>query len=176
MRIIIVPIQQRHHSWAYSLAWNNLSHVLPLAYWHLPPQVGRLVWEQELYNQLEYLSPRPFFHTFASDVSFTSNRWLIELKLLFVWNGIILCVSIPCRIAKLDLALQSNKKQLLFKMLSMRKSANDKPGTVSESFIHILNVYFKNRRKWSFNLICSQVNNYISPVFVLQYKVGESLH
>lgn len=92
MRIIIMPIQQRHHSWACSLAWNNVSHMFPLAYWHLPPQVGRLVWEQELYNQLDYLSPRPFFHTFASDVSFTSNRWLIELKLLCVWNGIILCV------------------------------------------------------------------------------------
>lgn len=92
MRIIIMPIQQWHHSWACSMAWNNVSHMLLLAYWHLPPQVGRMVWEQELYNQLDYLSTRPFFHTFASDVSFTSNRWLIELKLLFVWNGIILCV------------------------------------------------------------------------------------
>lgn len=30
-------------------------------------KVGRLVWEQELYNQLDYSTPRPFFHTFASD-------------------------------------------------------------------------------------------------------------
>lgn len=33
------------------------------------PQAGRLVWEQELYNQLVYSSPRPHFHTFAADVS-----------------------------------------------------------------------------------------------------------
>lgn len=42
------------------------------------------------------------------------------------------CVSILHRIAKLDLTLQSNKKQMLFKMLFMRRSANDKAGTVSE--------------------------------------------
>lgn len=33
------------------------------------PQAGRLVWEQELYNQFVYSSPRPHFHTFAADVS-----------------------------------------------------------------------------------------------------------
>lgn len=27
------------------------------------------MWEQELYNQLVYSSPRPYFHTFAADVS-----------------------------------------------------------------------------------------------------------
>lgn len=32
-------------------------------------QAGRLVWEQELYNQLVYSSPKPYFHTFAADVS-----------------------------------------------------------------------------------------------------------
>lgn len=98
----------------------------------------------------------------------------VEIAVCLKWDY---CVCpFPYRIAKLDLTLQSNKKQKLFKMLSMRKSASDRAGTVSESFIPILNIYFKNRRKWSFNLICSQVNNYISPVFLLQYKVGESVH
>ncbi len=36
---------------------------------HVFPQTGRLVWEQELYNQIVYSSPKPFFHTFAADVS-----------------------------------------------------------------------------------------------------------
>lgn len=39
---------------------------------HAPPptfQAGRLLWEQELYSQLVYLTPTPFFHTFAGDVS-----------------------------------------------------------------------------------------------------------
>jgi len=36
----------------------------------LPPlQAGRLLWEQELYSQLVYSAPTPFFHTFAGDVS-----------------------------------------------------------------------------------------------------------
>ncbi|KAM9351256.1 WASP actin nucleation promoting factor b [Symphorus nematophorus] len=30
-------------------------------------KTGRLVWEQELYNQIVYSSPHPFFHTFAAD-------------------------------------------------------------------------------------------------------------
>lgn len=30
-------------------------------------KVGRMVWEQELYNQIVYSSPQPFFHTFAAD-------------------------------------------------------------------------------------------------------------
>lgn len=34
-----------------------------------PLQAGRLLWEQELYSQLVYLTPTPFFHTFAGDVS-----------------------------------------------------------------------------------------------------------
>lgn len=33
------------------------------------PQAGRLLWEQELYSQLVYFTPTPFFHTFAGDVS-----------------------------------------------------------------------------------------------------------
>ena len=32
-------------------------------------QAGRLLWEQELYSQLVYSTPTPFFHTFAGDVS-----------------------------------------------------------------------------------------------------------
>lgn len=31
--------------------------------------MGRQVWEQELYNQIVYSSPQPYFHTFAADVS-----------------------------------------------------------------------------------------------------------
>lgn len=59
---------------------------------HLPPQAGTLVWEQELYNQLDYSSPRPFFHTFAADVSWTLdivgdllgwNRHLSEIGFSF---------------------------------------------------------------------------------------------
>jgi hypothetical protein len=34
-----------------------------------PLQAGRLLWEQELYSQLVYFTPTPFFHTFAGDVS-----------------------------------------------------------------------------------------------------------
>lgn len=30
-------------------------------------KMGRMVWEQELYNQIVYSSPQPFFHTFAAD-------------------------------------------------------------------------------------------------------------
>lgn len=30
-------------------------------------KMGRMVWEQELYNQIVYRSPQPFFHTFAAD-------------------------------------------------------------------------------------------------------------
>ncbi|CAG6021759.1 unnamed protein product [Menidia menidia] len=30
-------------------------------------KMGRLVWEQELYNQLVYSTPHPYFHTFAAD-------------------------------------------------------------------------------------------------------------
>lgn len=30
-------------------------------------KAGRMVWEQELYNQIVYSSPQPFFHTFAAD-------------------------------------------------------------------------------------------------------------
>ncbi|XP_060913705.1 WASP actin nucleation promoting factor b isoform X1 [Labrus mixtus] len=30
-------------------------------------KTGRQVWEQELYNQIVYSSPQPFFHTFAAD-------------------------------------------------------------------------------------------------------------
>lgn len=28
-----------------------------------------MVWEQELYNNFKYLTPRTYFHTFAADVS-----------------------------------------------------------------------------------------------------------
>uniref|UniRef100_A0A3Q3X447 Uncharacterized protein n=1 Tax=Mola mola TaxID=94237 RepID=A0A3Q3X447_MOLML len=30
-------------------------------------KAGRMIWEQELYNQIVYSSPLPFFHTFAAD-------------------------------------------------------------------------------------------------------------
>ncbi|XP_072305166.1 WASP actin nucleation promoting factor b [Eucyclogobius newberryi] len=30
-------------------------------------KMGRMVWEQELYNHMVYSSPQPFFHTFAAD-------------------------------------------------------------------------------------------------------------
>uniref|UniRef100_A0A674MHB3 WASP actin nucleation promoting factor n=1 Tax=Takifugu rubripes TaxID=31033 RepID=A0A674MHB3_TAKRU len=30
-------------------------------------KAGRLMWEQELYNQFVYSSPKPYFHTFAAD-------------------------------------------------------------------------------------------------------------
>lgn len=32
-------------------------------------QEGRLLWEQEIYTQLVYSAPTPFFHTFPGDVS-----------------------------------------------------------------------------------------------------------
>lgn len=36
---------------------------------HVSPQIGRLVWEQELYDQITYFSPQVHFHTFPADVS-----------------------------------------------------------------------------------------------------------
>ncbi|XP_063745571.1 actin nucleation-promoting factor WAS-like isoform X3 [Eleginops maclovinus] len=30
-------------------------------------KMGKMVWQQEIYNQLVYSSPQPFFHTFAAD-------------------------------------------------------------------------------------------------------------
>lgn len=51
-------------------------------------------------------------------------------------------MSILCRTAKLDSTLQSNKKQRLLKMPSMRKSARDKVVMVSQIF-----VYFTKGRK-----------------------------
>ncbi|KAJ8265922.1 hypothetical protein COCON_G00150210 [Conger conger] len=40
---------------------------------------GRQVWEQEMYNQMKYCSPRPYFHTFSADdcqvgLNFTSEQ------------------------------------------------------------------------------------------------------
>ena len=32
-------------------------------------QSGRMLWEQELYNQFRYDTPESFFHMFATDVS-----------------------------------------------------------------------------------------------------------
>ena len=32
-------------------------------------QTGCCIWEQEIYNQFKYKTPRPFFHTFDTDVS-----------------------------------------------------------------------------------------------------------
>ncbi|KAJ8370148.1 hypothetical protein SKAU_G00101760 [Synaphobranchus kaupii] len=34
---------------------------------HFDIKEGRQVWEQELYNQMEYCSPQPYFHTFSTD-------------------------------------------------------------------------------------------------------------
>ncbi|KAL1021004.1 hypothetical protein UPYG_G00007480 [Umbra pygmaea] len=40
---------------------------------------GQMIWEQELYNQMDYHCPRPFFHTFAADdcqvgLNFTNDQ------------------------------------------------------------------------------------------------------
>ncbi len=39
--------------------------------WDLQKQ--RLVWEQELYNQFKYQTPKQFYHVFATDVSTMSD-------------------------------------------------------------------------------------------------------
>ena len=41
-------------------------------------QTGGMIWEQELYNQFKYRTPRSFFHTFDTDVSI-KNRMFSEL-------------------------------------------------------------------------------------------------
>lgn len=54
--------------------------------WHLNnlfPQAGRMIWEQELYNQLVYSSPQPYFHTFAADVSKLLFDLFLQLKFNF---------------------------------------------------------------------------------------------
>ncbi|KAB1252437.1 Wiskott-Aldrich syndrome protein-like protein [Camelus dromedarius] len=40
----------------------------------LPLQAGGLLWEQELYSQLVYSTPTPFFHTFAGDSTCLSTE------------------------------------------------------------------------------------------------------
>lgn len=58
----LLPWQQRFScSWTYRPACVIVRPCFP--------QAGRMVWEQELYNQMIYSSPKPFFHTFAADVS-----------------------------------------------------------------------------------------------------------
>jgi len=42
-----------------------------------------LLWEQELYNSFEYLSPRPYFHTFEGDVS---NTQAVHLHLILTFS------------------------------------------------------------------------------------------
>lgn len=58
-----------------------------------PLQAGRLLWEQELYSQLVYLTPTPFFHTFAGDVSeqpvhpcAVAGVWGGDEKVLGIWG------------------------------------------------------------------------------------------
>ncbi|XP_030641016.1 WASP actin nucleation promoting factor b [Chanos chanos] len=41
-------------------------------------KVGKMIWEQELYNQMTYLSPKPFFHTFAADDCQVGLNFAIE--------------------------------------------------------------------------------------------------
>ncbi len=36
-----------------------------------------LLWEQELYNQFKYKSPRPYFHTLDTDVSDTTELYFL---------------------------------------------------------------------------------------------------
>ena len=54
------------------LKWNpqqdNLNMVINIDFvWDLQKQ--RMVWEQELYNQFKYQTPKQFYHVFATDVS-----------------------------------------------------------------------------------------------------------
>lgn len=55
-----VLLQNFWHVWLGEI-WDNLKPVSSL-------QAGKLVWEQEIYNQLMYKRTRPFFHTFPGDV------------------------------------------------------------------------------------------------------------
>ncbi|XP_072345096.1 actin nucleation-promoting factor WAS-like [Scyliorhinus torazame] len=41
---------------------------------------GKLVWEQELYNQIRYASKQPYFHTFAADRKGVNDEELKELQ------------------------------------------------------------------------------------------------
>lgn len=59
-----------------------------------------MVWEQELYNQMIYSSPKPYFHTFAADVSELLQHCYI-VKTFIVFN--IKCCSFPkCRTVRSD--------------------------------------------------------------------------
>ncbi len=44
-----------------------------------------MVWEQELYNNFKYYTPRTYFHTFVSDVS--RSMFLTVQYLLFIENN-----------------------------------------------------------------------------------------
>lgn len=45
------------------------------------PQAEKLVWEQEIYNQLMYQRAKPFFHTFPGDVSiFVFSLYFVHVK------------------------------------------------------------------------------------------------
>lgn len=62
-----------HPVWVILREWNI----------DISPQAGRLVWEQELYNQIVYSSPQPYFHTFPADVSKLSlvlQLYAVELR------------------------------------------------------------------------------------------------
>ncbi|MEJ1281172.1 Wiskott-Aldrich syndrome [Cricetulus griseus] len=49
-------------------------------------QAGRLLWEQELYSQLVYFTPTPFFHTFAGDVSPSGSPLSLGLVTVDIQN------------------------------------------------------------------------------------------
>lgn len=44
-------------------------------------QEGKMVWEQELYNQMAYCCPMRFFHTFAADVGTAPLKISIQAKI-----------------------------------------------------------------------------------------------
>ena len=128
---------------SYQTMMQDYSHPTWVMPWnwhmnHVSPQTARQVWEQELYNQIVYSSPQPYFHTFPADVSTPlvlplilhlcslvrqTREWFIVYFLLFAHT---------IRTVRSDWTLRRNRKQTPSKMLSRRKSARDKPVKVSE--------------------------------------------
>ncbi|XP_014662305.1 PREDICTED: neural Wiskott-Aldrich syndrome protein-like [Priapulus caudatus] len=47
---------------------------------------GALVWEQEVYTQFKYASPRPYFHTFAGDMCEVGLNFASEQEAATLWQ------------------------------------------------------------------------------------------
>lgn len=127
--------------WAEALLSSDTRLILTM----FLPQSGRQIWEQELYNQIVYSSPLPYFHTFAADVSIPSFDLFSCCRCVMMWRPV--CVHTinifkkstwffvrplnKRRIVKSDWTLRRNRKQTSSKILLRRKSTKDTTVKVS---------------------------------------------